>query len=126
MVGIGTLLAGLGLLGLFCLWRRRQWLDHRRFLWALVLATPMGFIAIEAGWIVTEVGRQPWIIYEVLRTADALTPVPGQWIHLLVFVGLYGLIGLSTLWMWRRQVRHAHALEPPSEALVSWARGDRS
>ncbi len=126
MVGIGTLLAGLGLLGLFCLWRRRAWLEHRRFLWALALATPMGFVAIEAGWIVTEVGRQPWIIYEVLRTADALTPVPGQWIHLLVFVGLYGLIGLSTLWMWRRQVRHALALEPPTEALTSWARGDRS
>lgn len=126
MVGIGTLLACLGLLGLFALWRRREWLEHRRFLWAIALSTPLGFVAIEAGWIVTEVGRQPWIIYEIMRTADALTPVPGQVVHLVVFVGLYTVIGVSAFLMWRQQVRNAHALEPPSKALVEWARRGRS
>ena len=50
---------------------KRKNLANRRLLWALVAASPLGFIALEAGWTVTEVGRQPWIIYQVMRTADA-------------------------------------------------------
>lgn len=124
MVGIGSLLALLGGLALFSLWRRPAWLEDPRLLWALALATPLGFVAVEAGWIVTEVGRQPWIIHGVLRTEDALTPVPGQWIHLVVFAGLYALIGFSALLMWRRQVLHAQGIQSPGQSLAAWGRGE--
>ena len=62
-------------------WRnlgRAEWLSGA--VWLLVLAAPLGFVAIEAGWVVTEVGRQPWVVQDVLRTADAVTPMP----HLMV------------------------------------------
>lgn len=59
-------------------WRRRgRVLYDRRLLWGLVAAGPLGFIALEAGWVVTEVGRQPWIIRGVMRTSEAVTPAPG-------------------------------------------------
>ncbi len=126
MVGIGTWLALLGGLGLFAMRFRPRWLGDKRFLGALVLSAPLGFLAIEAGWTVTEVGRQPWIIYGIMRTRDALTPVPGQVWHLAAFSALYLLIGISATWMWRRQVRHASRLEPPSREIAGWARGAAS
>ena len=75
MVGIGTYLALVGLWVLWSAWRRGA--IGRAHFRALAIATPLGFVAIEAGWVVTEVGRQPWIIYGVLRTGDAVTPMPG-------------------------------------------------
>jgi len=77
MVGLGTLLAGGALFYFVARRLRPTWLEHRRFYRALVILAPTGFLALEAGWVVTEVGRQPWIIYHVLRTAEAVTPVPG-------------------------------------------------
>jgi cytochrome bd ubiquinol oxidase subunit I len=61
----------------------------RWLLWAIVGCTPLGMIAIEAGWTVTEVGRQPWVVTGFLRTADAVTPQTGLWLHLLGFSALY-------------------------------------
>ena len=79
--------------------------DDRLLLRALALATPMGFIAIEAGWTVTEVGRQPWIVYGVLRTADAVTPMPGLAVPMIVFtliyVGLAAVVAISIAWLVR-------------------------
>ena len=121
MVGAGSALAALALLWLFALRFRPAWLESRRLLWLLVCAAPLGFIAIEAGWTVTEVGRQPWIIYGIMRTKDALTPVPGQVWHLAAFSSLYALIGFSAVWMWRRQVRLAHRVKAPNEAMRRWA-----
>ena len=126
MVGIGTLLALIGIVSLFGIWRRSPWLEDRRLLLGLVATIPMGFIAIEAGWIVTEVGRQPWIIYGIMKTREALTPVPGQVYHLISFGVLYSIIGLSTVWMWSRQVRAAHLQEGPSTELERWAWGNES
>jgi cytochrome bd ubiquinol oxidase subunit I len=54
-----------------------------------VIATPLGFIAVEAGWTVTEVGRQPWIIYQVMRTAGAVTPMPGIAYSFYLFTAIY-------------------------------------
>jgi cytochrome d ubiquinol oxidase subunit I len=93
MVAIGTLLAGVGGLTLGLYFRRRQLLYSRAFSWLLCACAPLGFIAIEAGWTVTEVGRQPWIIYGVLRTADAVTPMPGLTWPLLVTVAVYAILG---------------------------------
>jgi cytochrome d ubiquinol oxidase subunit I len=77
MVAFGTYLALVGLWAGWLALRRRDLTRQRRFLWAVVLAGPCGFICTEAGWMVTELGRQPWIIYGVLKTADAVTPMPG-------------------------------------------------
>jgi cytochrome d ubiquinol oxidase subunit I len=101
MVGAGlTMLAAV----LWAAWRWRggRLFEDRRLLWALVLVAPLGFIATEAGWTVTEVGRQPWIIHGVMRTSEAVTPMPGLAIPLTLFTGLYGLLSLVVIWtMWR-------------------------
>ena len=55
---------------------------------AVVLCAPMGFVCIEAGWMVTEIGRQPWVIYGILRTADAVTPMPGLVVPFVTFTAL--------------------------------------
>lgn len=102
MVGIGTLMA---LLGALYFWYRRRPEFPRWFLWALALATPLGMLAIEAGWVVTEVGRQPWIIYGLVRTRDAVTPVPGMVWHFALFLALYLTLAVTTLWMFSRQIR---------------------
>jgi cytochrome d ubiquinol oxidase subunit I len=76
------------------MWRRRELTRHRWLLRALVLAAPMGFICTEAGWIVTEVGRQPWIIHGIMRTAEAVTPMPGLVVPFVVFTALYAGLGV--------------------------------
>jgi len=121
MVGIGSWLALLGLVALFALRFRPRWFKQPWFRMALIFSAPLGFLAMEAGRVVTEVGRQPWIIYGIMRTSQALTPVPGQIWHLIAFSALYGMIGLSALWMWRKQVRHASNLGPPPRDIVRWA-----
>jgi cytochrome d ubiquinol oxidase subunit I len=94
MVGLGTLLAAVSLFYFWCVRYRPLWLRHRRFLWLLACLTPLGFIAVEAGWTVTEVGRQPWIIYGVMRTADAVSPMPGLAYSFMGTCVLYALLGL--------------------------------
>lgn len=102
MVAIGGLMAAAGLL-FFVFWKRGAF--PRWFLWTIVLFTPLGMIAIEAGWIVTELGRQPWIIYGVMRTRDAVTPVPGMVYHFYLFLALYLVLCAVTAWLFHRQVR---------------------
>jgi cytochrome d ubiquinol oxidase subunit I len=68
------------------------------------VATPMGFIAIEAGWTVTEVGRQPWVVYNIQRTADAVTPMPGLIVPFLGFTLLYCFLGAIVVWLLYRQI----------------------
>jgi cytochrome d ubiquinol oxidase subunit I len=76
--------------------RKRDLTQRRRVLWALAIATPCGFIATEAGWMVTELGRQPWTIYGILKTADAVTPMPGLIVPFtaisLVYIALAALV----------------------------------
>ncbi|MDB5769915.1 MAG: cytochrome ubiquinol oxidase subunit [Burkholderia sp.] len=93
MVGIGMLLIAIGLVGVFLWWRKRLFEAHW-FLKPLGYCWPIGFIAIIAGWIVTEVGRQPWIAYGILRTADAASPVPASTvaISLALFVLVYCVV----------------------------------
>ncbi len=95
MVMLGTLMA------LVCAWaavvvlRGQQVAEWPRLLAALALLTPAGFIATETGWTVTEVGRQPWVITGIQRTADAVTPMPGLAIPLLLFSLVY--LGLAAI-----------------------------
>jgi cytochrome d ubiquinol oxidase subunit I len=104
MVALGTYLALVSLWAGWVAWRRGQVSDDRRLLGAITLAAPMGFIAIEAGWTVTEVGRQPWIIYGVIRTADAVTPMPGLVYPFAVFTVLYCFLGVIVGWLLYRQI----------------------
>ncbi len=104
MVGLGSYMALVSAAALWLMWRRRELTRHRWLLRALVLAAPMGFICAEAGWIVTEVGRQPWIIHGIMRTAEAVTPMPGLVVPFLVFTGLYAGLGVVVAWLLHQQV----------------------
>lgn len=89
MVAIGFFLAMLGMWGLWRLFRRRPLHEPRWYLMLLVPAGPLAFLAIQAGWVVTEVGRQPWVIYGMMRTEDAVSPMPGLVVPFLAFTLLY-------------------------------------
>lgn len=67
-----------------------------------MVSAPLGFLALEAGWVVTEVGRQPWVVYGHLRTADAVTPVGSVWGSLLIFSLVYALLlAILAAFLWR-------------------------
>jgi cytochrome bd ubiquinol oxidase subunit I len=104
MVGLGILMAGISIWGAILWWRKRTLPDGKWFLRSLVIAAPAGMIAIEAGWTVTEVGRQPWIIYGVMRTSEAVTPMPGLVIPFVVFTLLYIFLAVVVVWLLLRQV----------------------
>jgi cytochrome d ubiquinol oxidase subunit I len=93
MVGLGLLMIGLGLWGAWLAFRRRLF-DTPAFLRFAVAMGPAGFIAVLAGWMVTEVGRQPWVVYGVLRTADAVSPVLAGQVatSLLVYIVVYAIV----------------------------------
>ena len=104
MVALGTYLALLSLWIAWMVFRRRELPSNRPLLWCIAAAAPMGFIAIEAGWTVTEVGRQPWTIYGILRTADAVTPMPGLIVPFILFTLLYCFLGVVVGWLLYRQI----------------------
>jgi cytochrome bd ubiquinol oxidase subunit I len=109
MVLCGLAMMGISLWAAWRYWRNRRrssqaWLGSKPFLHAIVLAAPLGFIAIETGWVVTEVGRQPWIIYGVMRTAEAVTPMPGLIVPFITFTLLYIFLAAITVWLLLRQV----------------------
>ena len=93
MVGIGFIMIALGAIGAV-LWLMGRLYTTRWFLRAMTFAAPLGFLAVLAGWFVAEVGRQPWVVYGVLRTADAVSPVPGGsvFVSLALFVLVYGIV----------------------------------
>ena len=103
MIAIGSFFAGLSLILLFFLFKKAHLFLHPYLLKLLVCVAPLGFIAIEAGWIVTEVGRQPWIIYGIMKTKDAVTPVPGMDYYLYLFTSIYVLLAITVLWLMQRQ-----------------------
>ena len=104
MIGCGMALAGIAVLALLLTLRGRAPPTGRRFLRLAVAAGPLGFVAIQAGWVVTEVGRQPWIIRGVMRTADAVTPMPGLVVPLLAITSLYLVLGAVVIALLRRHV----------------------
>lgn len=121
MVGIGLVLIAIGMIGALLWWRKRltnsDWyLKPVRYCW------PLGFMAILSGWIVTEVGRQPWIAYGILRTADANSPVAAGTVglSLLLFLLVYCVVFGMGIWYIRRLVARglpAGAVPPPPEGL---------
>ena len=113
MVGIGFSVIALCAWFWLTVWRRKGIAPGRWLLRALVLATPAGFIAIEAGWTVTEVGRQPWIIQGVMRTENAVTTVPNQFVALGGFTFIYVILAVALIWLLLRLSRTPPAMEEP-------------
>jgi len=104
MVALGTYMALVGLWAGWLALRRRDLTSRRPFLWAVAIAAPCGFVATEAGWMVTELGRQPWVIYGVLKTADAVTPMPGLIVPFTAITLLYCALGAIVGWLLYRQI----------------------
>ncbi|MCW2845241.1 MAG: cytochrome ubiquinol oxidase subunit, partial [Nocardioides sp.] len=107
MVGIGSLLMLAVVVYWLARWRGRDLRDNRWFLRFAVLAGPLAVVALESGWVATEVGRQPWTVWQVLRTADAATDNPGLWwsyagacvVYLGLTVGAYAVLrSMSRRW----------------------------
>ena len=115
MVAAGTLLVALSAWAGWRRVRRRDIADSTGLLRALAFAAPLGFIAVETGWIVTEVGRQPWIIQGVMRTAEAVTPMPGLVGPFVAFTALYVLLAVILVFVLRRQFIETVG-PPPKEA----------
>lgn len=107
MVASGFTLFFLSLAIGFSAWRRRGIPDSKWLLRSLVAAGPLGFIAIEAGWIVTELGRQPWIIYNIMRTQDAVTPMPGIAVPFIIFTIVYLFLAFMVAYLLRREFLRA-------------------
>jgi cytochrome d ubiquinol oxidase subunit I len=112
MVGAGTAMAAVAaLVGVFALRRRRRreggpW--PRRLLLALVAASPLGFVALEAGWLVTEWGRQPWVVRGYLRTADAVTSFPYKAAPFWLFTIVYLFLGVAVAYLLGKQIVAVH------------------
>jgi cytochrome d ubiquinol oxidase subunit I len=116
MVAIGFALSGVGIWALAARVRRGRLPDGRWFLRAAVVAGPASFVAIEAGWIVTEVGRQPWIVQGVMRTADAVTTRPGVGLQLGVTIAVYVLLAFACSKLLLRLARTPRGAAEPEEA----------
>jgi cytochrome d ubiquinol oxidase subunit I len=91
--------------------RKRPLADNRLLLRLLAVGAPMGFLAVEAGWMVTELGRQPWVIQGVMRTADAVTPMPGLVVPFTFFTLLYIALSAAVVWLMRRQIMKSPDIE---------------
>ncbi|MFP2927915.1 cytochrome ubiquinol oxidase subunit I [Pyxidicoccus sp. 3LG] len=104
MVGTGSAMALLALVTLAYRWRKKAWPAGRKLMWAWLIAGPLGVVALEAGWLVTEWGRQPWIIRGVMRTAEAVTPVPHLAAPFWTFTAVYLFLGVTVVFLLVRQV----------------------
>ncbi len=108
MVGLGTIFIAIMLLAAVQLLRGKLY-SSRAALWALMLACPFPFIANTAGWITAEVGRQPWLIYGLMRTAAGVSPkvsAGNAWFTLIGFMGLYMVLGILFLLLVYREIDH--------------------
>ncbi len=107
MIACGSILVLLSLWILYAFFIKKNLFESNNLIKALILASPLGFIAMEAGWIVTEVGRQPWIIYGIMRTKEAVTTVSNIGIYFYIFAALYLTLAITLTIIMRRIFRKA-------------------
>ncbi len=108
MVGLGTIFIAVMALAALLLWRRRLF-DSRPVLWLVMLLAPFPFIANTTGWMTAELGRQPWVVYGLLRTSEGYsrTVTPGNTLFTLIgFMGLYLVLGVLFLFLAQREISH--------------------
>ncbi len=119
MVGLGTIMMVISVTYFIVLWRRKTVLNSKWLLKLFVFAIPLGYIALEAGWTVTEVGRQPWIINGIMRTKDAVTPMPGIAWSFYLFSAIYFSLSLIVIFLLYRQIKMVPVLYQSSNT-DSW------
>jgi cytochrome d ubiquinol oxidase subunit I len=117
MVGIGTLLALLGLGYLFVRIRRKRLPESVWFYRAVVVAGPLAVLALIAGWVTTEVGRQPWVVYRVMPTADAVTGASGIPVGYATLAVVYLLLACGVAWVLRRLSRAPLDIAPDEQGV---------
>jgi cytochrome d ubiquinol oxidase subunit I len=120
MVGLGTIFIAISVLAGLLLWRRKLY-DARWMLWVVMLSFPFPFIANTAGWLTAELGRQPWLVYGLMRTEQGLSPTvsAGNGLFtLLGFMGMYTVLGILFLFLVWREIEHG-----PGETLNGQADG---
>jgi cytochrome d ubiquinol oxidase subunit I len=113
MVGLGTIFIAIMLLAAWLLWRGRLFSSHW-MLWVLMLALPFPYIANTAGWITAELGRQPWLVYGLMRTADGYSKMVSAgngMFTLLGFLGMYALLGILFIFLVSREIEHGPVAE---------------
>jgi len=118
MVGLGTIFIAILLIAAFLLWRGRLF-DSRAMLWILFLSLPFPYIANTAGWMTAEIGRQPWLVYGLFKTADGYSKTVSAgngMFTLLGFMGMYMVLGILFLFLVRREIEHG-PLAPADSAL---------
>ena len=108
MVGLGTIFIAVTALCVVWLWRGKLY-ESRPLLWVLMLAAPFPYIANTAGWMTAELGRQPWLIYGVMRTSEGMSPYvsAGNALFTLIgFMGMYTVLGILFLFLVHREIEH--------------------
>ncbi len=108
MVLMGILMAATGLLFFLIRWKWPAIIEKRGWLRWLAILTPAGFIAVEAGWMVTELGRQPWVIYGILKTSESVTPMPGIQYSFYLVTFVYISLSIIVYWLMKRQIYALH------------------
>jgi cytochrome d ubiquinol oxidase subunit I len=117
MVGIGTLLALLGVGFLFVRLRRKRLPESAWFYRAVVVAGPLAVLALVAGWVTTEVGRQPWVVYRVMPTAEAVTGASGIPVGYATLAVVYLLLACGVAWVLRRLSRAPLDIAPDQQGV---------
>ncbi len=114
MVGLGTIFIAISLLAAVLLWAGKLF-EARWMLWILLLSLPFPYIANTAGWITAEIGRQPWLVYGLLRTIDGYSKTVSAgngWFTLLGFMGMYTVLGILFLFLVRREIELGPVASP--------------
>lgn len=117
MIFFGMVMMGIGIIYLSARYWKKNWLERRWIYKLFVIAIPFGYIALEAGWTVTEVGRQPWIIYGIMKTADAVTPMPGIQYSFYFFTLIFISLSFIILFLLKRQLKMVPYQYDPSDSL---------
>jgi len=107
MVGLGTIFIAVMVAAAILLWRGRLYLS-RGMLWILMICVPLPYIANTAGWMTAELGRQPWLIYGLMRTAEGVSPrvaAGNAWFTLIGFMGMYAVLAVLWLFLIYREIR---------------------
>lgn len=115
MITFGMLMMGIAVIYLIAQFFKKDWRTKRWFYKLFMIATPFGYIALEAGWTVTEVGRQPWIIYGIMRTVDSITPMPGIQYSFYIFTFVFITLSIILVFLMNRQIQMVAKLYDPED-----------
>jgi cytochrome d ubiquinol oxidase subunit I len=114
MVGLGTIFIAISLIAVFLLWRGKLF-DAKWMLWILLLSLPFPYIANTAGWLTAELGRQPWVVYGLMRTSEGYSKMVSAGngtFTLLGFMGMYTVLGILFLFLVRREIEGGPTATP--------------